>query len=75
MDTKDGAAIETQDSRVYIEDLESWPSEMLGKRIRSKGELVNKPLNPNQSKARSTVLQGMEVTSKVLEDATIEIIE
>ena len=70
-DCKAGAILVLESGeQVYIEDLDYWPDEFIGKKVVAKGTLVRKKFVPDPViKADGTASQGASGVQLVLENA------
>jgi hypothetical protein len=77
MDSKAGAVLVTDDGRiVYIEGLDYWPSDLVGKSVSVTGLVKWKKLIPDQQiGSRGTISQGSFGEQEVLEQAIWKLAE
>ena len=73
---KGGAVLMVNNAPWYLEKLDSWPTEVIGKLVGVSGKLVDKQYLPQGGKnAKGEWMQGGEGTQNVIEAPTWRVIQ
>jgi hypothetical protein len=68
---KTGAVLETSDKTVSVKGLAAWPAELLGKRLKLKGNLQTIPPAPATTDPFGNLVQAVLTTQYVLHNHAI----
>jgi hypothetical protein len=71
-DAKAGAVVVTDGGPVYIDQLDAWPPDLHGRRVRVKGRLADVKRIPDPVNEKGEIVQGAPGTQSVLFGAVWE---
>jgi len=75
VDAKQGALIKGEDFAVYVDQLDSWPADILGRKVRATGTLVKRKIAPDPVVNQSGgVSAGAFGEPYLIEDAKWEVV-